>query len=96
MQYHARALVASGVEVDLVGFEGTALPRVILDDPRITVHRFTPSNRRYSQANAVAYAMVAVFDTLRVRLRSRRHSRAATSSVSNTATSAYVKPLACL
>lgn len=69
MQYHARALVASGVDVDLVGFEGTALPRAILDDPRITVHRFTPSNRRYSQANALAYAMVAVFDTLRVSLR---------------------------
>lgn len=69
MQYHARALVASGVDVDLVGFEGTALPRAILDDPRITVHRFTPSNRRYSQSTALAYAMVAVFDTLRVSMR---------------------------
>ena len=69
MQYHARALAASGVEVDLVGYEGTALPRVVLDDPRISVHRFQPSSRRFREAHAFTYAIVAVFDTLRVSLR---------------------------
>ena len=34
----ARA-VAQGVDVDLVGLEGTPLPRAITGDPRITVHR---------------------------------------------------------
>ncbi len=68
MQYHARALAASGVDVDLVGFEGTALSRAILDDPRITVHRFVPATRRFHQTSGTAYAMVAVFDTLRVSL----------------------------
>ena len=68
MQYHARALAASGVDVDLVGFEGTALSRAILDDPRIAVHRFLPATQRVSQTSGTAYAMVAVFDTLRVSL----------------------------
>ncbi|MEQ1727871.1 MAG: glycosyltransferase [Vicinamibacterales bacterium] len=68
MQYHARALAASGVDVDLVGFEGTALSHAILDDPRITVHRFVPATRRFHQTSGTAYAMVAVFDTLRVSL----------------------------
>ena len=69
MQYHARALAASGVDVDLVGFEGTALPRAILDDPRIAVHRLRPSTRRYRETNSLTYAIVAAFDTLRVGLR---------------------------
>ena len=43
MQYHARALAASGVDVDFVGYEGTPLPKAITDDPRITVHRIKPS-----------------------------------------------------
>ena len=29
MLYHARALAASGVDVDLVGFEGTPVPKTI-------------------------------------------------------------------
>ena len=69
MQYHARALAATGVDVDLVGLEGTGLPRAVLDDPRITVHRFRPSSRRYAQANGFTYALVAVVDTLLVAAR---------------------------
>lgn len=69
MQYHARALAASGVDVDLVGFEGTSLPRAVADDARITVHRFSPSVRRFRESAAITYAIVAVFDTLRVSLR---------------------------
>jgi len=69
MQYHARALSSSGVDVDLVGYAGTALPKAILDDPRITVHRVKPSVVRYDQTNGVTYAIAAVFDTLYVSLR---------------------------
>ncbi|HUR32238.1 MAG TPA: glycosyltransferase [Vicinamibacterales bacterium] len=75
MQYHARALAASGVDVDLVGFEGTALSKSILGDPRITVHRFTPSTRRYREKNGTTYAIVAVFDTVRVSLKLWRRLR---------------------
>ncbi len=39
MRYHAHALAANGVDVDLVGLEGTPLPRAITDERRITVHR---------------------------------------------------------
>lgn len=69
MQYHARALTAHGIDVDFVGFEGTPLPRAIADDSRITVHRLKPSLRRLRRASSVAYAIVAVFDTLAVALR---------------------------
>jgi beta-1,4-mannosyltransferase len=69
MQYHARALAACGVDVDLVGFDGTALPKAIADDPRITVHRFPASSLRFTRQSALVYAVVAVFDTLRVSLR---------------------------
>jgi beta-1,4-mannosyltransferase len=69
MQYHARALASSGVDVDLVGFVGTALSKAILDDPRISVHRFKPSLLRYREAHALTFAIVAVFDTIRVSLR---------------------------
>ena len=56
MQYHARALSSSGIDVDLVGFEGTALPKSIVDDPRVTVHRFSTSTTRYRQTNGTTYA----------------------------------------
>ena len=69
MQYHARALSASGVDVDLVGFEGTALPKSIVDDPRVTVHRFSTSTTRYRQTNGTTYAIAAAYDTLRIGIR---------------------------
>ena len=46
MCYHARALASSGVDVDLVGLEGTPVPQVILGDPRIAVHRISASTLR--------------------------------------------------
>src|SRR5258708_28936163 len=75
MQYHARALAASGVDVDFVGYEGTPLPRAISEDPRITVHRVTPSTRRLRETSAVGYAIVAVFDTMRLSYRLWRRLR---------------------
>ena len=64
MQYHARALAANGVDVDLVGYEGTALSRQITDDPRITVHRLTPLLRRFRQHTSVGFAVVAAIEML--------------------------------
>jgi beta-1,4-mannosyltransferase len=75
MQYHARALAASGVDVTLVGYEGTALPRWLEDDPRINVHRFKPSTLRLRARSALRYAFLATIDTIRVSWRLRRRLR---------------------
>src|ERR1044072_1852235 len=75
MQYHARALAACGLDVDFVGYEGTPLPRAIADDARITVHRLKPSTRRFRETTAFGYAIVAVFDTLRLAFRLWRQLR---------------------
>ncbi len=70
MQYHAEALAANGVDVALVGFEGTSLPRAIADQPRITVHRIVPSTwRRRRGLAGVAYATVAIVDAARLGFR---------------------------
>ena len=37
MRFHALALATQGVDVDLVGFEGTPLPKAVTGDPRITI-----------------------------------------------------------
>jgi beta-1,4-mannosyltransferase len=68
MGYHAQALSARGISVDLVGFEGTALPRVITDDPRITVHRLSASRLR-QRGPSLGYAPIALVDSLRIGLR---------------------------
>lgn len=71
MQYHAHALSALGVDVDLVGFEGTPLSRAISEDPRITIHRLSTSNLRHG-VPGLGYAPFAVIDSLRIGLRLRR------------------------
>jgi beta-1,4-mannosyltransferase len=68
MRYHAQALAAQGVAVDLVGFEGTPLPRAIADDPRITVHRLSASMLRH-EGPSLGYAPIAVVDSLRLAVR---------------------------
>jgi beta-1,4-mannosyltransferase len=68
MRYHAQALSAHGVDVDLVGFEGTTLPRSITDDPRITVHRLSASRLRHG-APSLSYAPMALVDSLRMAVR---------------------------
>jgi beta-1,4-mannosyltransferase len=75
MQYHARALAASGVDVDFVGYEGTPLPKSVSESPRITVHRIGPSTLRLRQSSAFAYALVAIVDTLRLSYRLWRKLR---------------------
>jgi beta-1,4-mannosyltransferase len=66
MQYHASALAAAGADVDLVGLEGTALPRRVTGNPRITVHRLRPSTLRVRRGSGVLYAVFAAIDALRV------------------------------
>src|SRR5262249_57892084 len=69
MQYHAGGLAATGVDVDFGGYEGTSLPRAIAEHPQITVHRLTPSTRRFREPTGVGYAIVAIFDTMRLSYR---------------------------
>jgi beta-1,4-mannosyltransferase len=70
MLYHARALAANGVDVDLVGFEGTPLPRAIADDPRISVRRLNPATLRLRGAfSGATYAAAGLLDAARLSLR---------------------------
>src|SRR5438046_6405675 len=68
MLYHAQALAANGVDVDLVGFEGTPLPRAVLDNPRITVHRLQPSTLRRDLPGST-YAAAGLVDAARLSFR---------------------------
>ena len=68
MRYHAQALAAHGVDVDLVGFEGTPLGRAITGDARITVHRLSASMLRHG-APSLSYAPVALVDAARISFR---------------------------
>jgi hypothetical protein len=53
MQYHAAALAVNGVDVDLIGEDGVALPEM-LRHPRIRVHRRAARRgaARYQEARA--------------------------------------------
>ena len=68
MRYHAQALSAHGVDVDLVGFEGTPLPKAITDDPKITVHRLPVSIMRHG-VPTFSYAPIALVDAFRIGFR---------------------------
>jgi len=70
MRYHAHALASNGVDVDLVGLEGTPLPREITDEPRITVHRLqTPRLKIRGELTGSTYAVAGLFDALRISFR---------------------------
>jgi len=70
MRYHAHALAANGVDVDLVGLEGTPLPREITDEPRITVHRLErPRLKIRGELTGSTYAVAGLFDALRISFR---------------------------
>jgi beta-1,4-mannosyltransferase len=67
MRYHAQALAANGVDVDLVGLEGTPLPRAITDEPRIAVHRIpSPRLRISAEQTGSSYAVAGLLDAARV------------------------------
>ena len=66
MQYHAHALAAQGVDVDLIGYRGVPLPRSLERHPRITVYRLAaPRLRSRSGRSQVLYAAAAFLDGLR-------------------------------
>jgi beta-1,4-mannosyltransferase len=70
MRYHAHALAANGVDVDLVGLEGTPLPREITDEPRITVHRIPmPRLKIRGELTGSTYAAAGLFDAMRISFR---------------------------
>src|SRR3954453_15179867 len=70
MRYHAHALAANGVDVDLVGLEGTPLPREITDEPRIAVHRLaTPRLQIRGELTGSTYAVAGLFDAMRISFR---------------------------
>src|SRR5580765_359250 len=70
MQYHAHALATNGVDVDLVGFEGTPLPKRISEDPHITLHRFAPPRLKIRLGlSGSPYAVVGLFDAARLSIR---------------------------
>jgi beta-1,4-mannosyltransferase len=70
MRYHAQALAANGVDVDLVGLEGTPMPRAITDESRISVHRITPPTLRIRGGHTGSiYAVAGLFDAALVSLR---------------------------
>src|SRR5215212_5998571 len=73
MRYHAQALAANGVEVDLVGLEGTPLPQAVTDDPRISVHRIAPPGLRIrGDLTGSRYAVAGLLDAARLSLRLAR------------------------
>jgi beta-1,4-mannosyltransferase len=70
MRYHARALAAIGVDVDLVGLEGTSLPRDITDDSKITVRRLpNPRLKIRGELSGSPYAVAGLFDAMRIGFR---------------------------
>jgi beta-1,4-mannosyltransferase len=68
MQYHAQALAANGVDVHLVGYEGTALSSRLGENPRITVHRFPSATSRLERGLG-SYTFRALVDAVRLSAR---------------------------
>ena len=78
MRYHAHALAANGVDVDLVGLEGTPLPR------RSPTSRASPSTacrpprlQIRGELTGSTYAVAGLFDALRISFRLWRTLRRA-------------------
>ena len=70
MRYHALALATQGVDVDIVGFEGTPLPKAVTGDPRITIHRLDPATLRLRGGfKGATYAAAGLFDAARLSFR---------------------------
>jgi beta-1,4-mannosyltransferase len=63
MQYHAHALAVHGVDVDFVGYAGAPLPRLLTDDPHITVRHIGESRLRFGVGrSSLLYALAALVD----------------------------------
>jgi beta-1,4-mannosyltransferase len=67
MQYHAHALAVHGADVDLIGFKGAPLPKLLTGDPRITIHRLHEAQLRLrSERTTGLYSIFAAWDAFRV------------------------------
>jgi beta-1,4-mannosyltransferase len=70
MQYHAHALATSGADVDVIGYEGVALPQFLASHPRVTVHRLAEARWRYGRLGSTfLYGVFAVADAWRAGVR---------------------------
>src|SRR5205085_4748893 len=69
MQYHAQALAAAGVDVDLIGYEGTALAKRVLEDQKITVRRLRPAASRLRHGAGARYVVAAFIDAIVLSIR---------------------------
>jgi beta-1,4-mannosyltransferase len=70
MRYHAHALARNGVDVDLVGLEGTPLPQAIAEEARIKVHRLeNPRLKIRGDLIGSPYAVAGLFDAMRIGFR---------------------------
>jgi beta-1,4-mannosyltransferase len=61
MQYHAHALAACGVDVNLIGYAGTPLPKRLADNPHISVRHIGESRLR-SNVGTFLYPFAALVD----------------------------------
>jgi beta-1,4-mannosyltransferase len=67
MLFHARALAAEHVDVDLVGTAGASLPSFIVGDARITVHTILDTTSRgHSARSRVGYLVAALLRGMRL------------------------------
>ena len=69
MQYHAHALAANDVDVDLIGYEGAPLPKFLTDDPKITIRHLHEARLRAGVRSSFFYALAALLDGFRLSLR---------------------------
>lgn len=61
MLYHARALALRGAAVDLVGDAGSALPRDMVEHPRIRCHRMKRGRSEFLDRLGVAASVLRIF-----------------------------------
>jgi beta-1,4-mannosyltransferase len=61
MQYHAHALATCGVDVDLIGYGGTPLPKRLSDNARISVHYLDEARMRSSMGRSTLFYPLAAF-----------------------------------
>ena len=64
MQYHALALAESGVDVDVVAYDGTPPLAALREQPRVRLHLLPPSRSR--QQDDLPSALIAALMALRV------------------------------
>jgi beta-1,4-mannosyltransferase len=70
MQYHAHALAAAGADVDVIGYEGAPLPKVLTSDARVSVHRLSEPRMRFGFGRSkTLYPVIATFDAVRAAVR---------------------------